>query len=299
MVASGSKSMPAPFGPYRLLRTLGTGGTAEVFLAENTGVQPPTRVIVKRLLPELCRYQEAIDAFLDEARLALKFTHPNVRRVHDFGQIGSDYYMTMEYVRGVCLADLVGAKGLPDLHERAPGALLRVVIDVCAALEHVHEQGVVHGDVNPRNVLVAADGTAKLTDFGCAIEGGDAALAHAVRGTHAYMSPEQVRGQPMDRRSDVFSVGVLLWELVSGKRLFRRPAQHLTLVAVVEDAVPPLGEPLLDRVLSRALAKRPDDRYPNTGALAGDLEAAAEMMELDAAPEALAAAVALLSKGGG
>jgi len=288
--------MPAPFGPYRLLRTLGTGGTAEVFLAENTGVEPATRVIVKRLLPEMARYEAAIEAFLEEARLALKFAHPNVRRVHDFGQIGDDYYMVMEYVRGVCLADLVGAKGLPDLHARARGALLRVVLDVCAALEHVHEQGVVHGDVNPRNVLVAVDGTAKLTDFGCAIEGGAAASGHTVRGTHAYMSPEQVRGQSMDRRSDVFSTGVLLWELLTGERLFRRAAQHLTIVAVVEDPAPPVGEPLLDRILARALAKSPDERYPNTGALAGDLEAAAEMLDLDASPAALADVLALLAQ---
>jgi serine/threonine protein kinase len=291
MVAFAEKAMPERFGPYRLIRKLGAGGMAEVFLAEDMGAKSRAPVIVKRLLPEMANYGEAIAMFLKEAELALKFAHPNVRRVHDFGRIGSRYFMTMECVVGVCLADLVSERGTPDLGRRAPGAIVRVVMDVCAALEHVHGQGVVHGDVNPRNVLVGTGGVAKLTDFGCAVAGEAARKGHEVRGTHAYMSPEQVRGEAMDRRSDVFSTGVMLWELIACKRLFKRTERHLTMFAVVEHPAPPLEAPALDRAVQRALAKQPADRYASAAALAADLAAAAGELGLDASAEAVAGVV--------
>jgi serine/threonine-protein kinase len=242
---------------------------AELYLAEDPD-EPGSQWVVKRLLPHLSIEQEAIELFLLEARLALRCAgHDNVVRVVGSGSEGGDHYIVMEYIDGEMLADLAGE--VPSLLARRPEAGFAILADACAGLEHIHDSGVIHRDVNPRNLLVGADGRTRLIDFGVAAPHPVEGRGHANRGTHAYMAPEQVRGEPMDRRTDVFAVGVILWELATGERLFFRGPSYLTMAAVVNDPVPPLADPALQAVAARALAKDRTQRYASIAELAHDL----------------------------
>jgi serine/threonine protein kinase len=252
-------------GPYRLERRLAVGGTAEIWLAVPEAGSG--RVAVKRMLPELRVHPEAHAMFSAEAAYTVRCAHPQVIAVHGHGQDGPERYIALEHIDG------------PDLAALAPGGLtapaLRAMISLLGALEHVHGCGVVHGDVNPRNVLLRATGEAVLIDFGVASEVSASEGVRPARGTWAYMSPEQVQGQPMDGRSDVFAAGAVLWELASGQRLFRRDQAWLTMAAIVEDEVPPLADPTLDAICRAALAKDRDRRTPSAAALAAALAALA------------------------
>jgi serine/threonine-protein kinase len=200
----------------------------------------------------------------------------------------------MEYVHGEDIARIANQFATMRRGPLPLGALLRIAVDVCAGLHHAHQAtdtvgrplGIVHRDVSPQNVLATYDGQVKIIDFGIARA---TAVASTIPdgpmgGKHAYTSPEQVKGAPIDARSDVFSVGVMLWELATWRRLFRREAEHLTMRAVVEDPAPPLPArddlppavlAELDRIVARALAKDPDARYPSADALGRELEALA------------------------
>jgi serine/threonine protein kinase len=327
------RDMSSQFGPYWMLRRIGQGELAEVFVAmraprysdddsdddsdaaaaamagaDAAGAgQPGGLVAVKRISREMARYPEVHQLLTEEGELAAQLRHGNVARVFDVGAVGGRPYIAMEYVPGADLAHLV-ERVQPGTLE--PGCAVRVALDVCAALAHAHEPRVrddrawhvVHGDVTPTNVLVSTGGVAKLIDFSVAVlreaaagRPGDVAAGAdrpgaTVRGTYAYMSPEQARGEPIDPRTDVFALGVVLWELLSGRRLFRRQANYLTLAAVVEQPAPTLADididlgsvtPALDRILGRALAKRREDRYPAITELAAELADAAERASWD------------------
>jgi serine/threonine protein kinase len=312
-----------------MLRRIGQGDLAEVFVAmcaasdeeaahsaatprsaaSATDLRPGSLVAVKRIWREMARYPEVHELLAEEGALAAQLRHPNVARVFDVGAVGGRPYIAMEYVPGADLAHLI-ERARPGKLE--PGCALRIGLDVCAALAHVHEARardgrtwhVVHGDVTPTNILVSTGGVAKLIDFSVAVlrdaaadragatppAGGDDAPGSTVRGTYAYMSPEQARGEPVDQRTDVFALGVVLWELLSGKRLFRRQANYLTLAAVVEDEAPALASvgvdlgavtPALDRILGRALAKRRDDRHAQISELAAELAEVSERASWD------------------
>jgi serine/threonine-protein kinase len=277
------------FGKYRLLRKLGSGGMAEAYLAEQEGHAGFARtVVVKRVLPHLADRPEFTRMLVHEARIAARLQHDNIAQIYDLGHVGDTYFITMEYVAGVdvgTLGELAEARGRTPL---PPGNVARIVLDVCAGLSHAHRAtdtlgrplGLVHRDVSPPNVMVTPEGTAKIIDFGIAkatAEAGET-VTGAMKGKHAYMSPEQVRGRPVDARSDQFAVGILLWELVTGQRLFRRDADFLTVSAVVEDEAPVLSQvrpglpERLDHIAARALEKDPDDRYSSCEELADDLE---------------------------
>lgn len=259
--------MEEAFGPYRLVRRIGEGAMAEVFLATRSDDPDSRHVVVKRMLPRHREQRALVDMFVFEARLALRLEHPNIVDVHDTGQVGDDYYMAMEHVVGVDLYDLIAARAAAV----PPGPAARIVLDVCAGLHYLHETGTVHNDVNPRNVIVADDGTCKLTDFGVALS--ENSVDARVRGTPAYMAPEQVRNEPLDRRTDVFAVGVLLWELFAAKRLFGGHPPYITIAKIVEDPAPALRDSQLNRIAQRALAKDANARYPDTRSLGVDLEA--------------------------
>ena len=266
------------FGPYLLERTVNVGSTGEVFLARREGDPPGRPVVVKRLHRELARRPAHVERFIEEARTARLFSHPNLVRAFDAGAVARggegneaavpDHYIAMDLVAGPNLSQLAARGPVP------PGAALRVAADLLAGLAHMHAEGVVHCDVTPTNVLVGPE-RALLTDFGVTNRLGEA--QPEVRGTTAYMSPEQARGLPVDARSDLFSAAVVLWELVARRPLFMRPAPYLTLVAVVEEEVPPLGDPSLaavEEILRRALAKDPAERWPDAAAMAAALAAA-------------------------
>jgi serine/threonine-protein kinase len=248
-------------GPYRLTRIIGQGAMSSVFLAETESGE----VALKRLHPQLSRYPEQVALFAAEARLARQFSHENLVHAFDAGDVGDHHFIAMELVRGPNLAQSL------ERSRPSPRTTARIIRSLCRGLSAVHRAGIVHGDVTPTNVLVGGDGMVKLTDFGVATPAGTS--QPEVRGTYAYMSPEQARGQAIDPRSDLFSVGVLLWELWTGERLFRRKAPYLTLAAVVEEEPPPVGDSERDALLRKALAKEPALRFASAGELAAALRA--------------------------
>jgi serine/threonine-protein kinase len=275
-----------PFGNYRLQRRLARGGMAEVFLARHVGVEGfERRVAIKRILPHLSESEEFRTMFLDEARLAAQLSHPNIVHIYDFGKFDDYYYIAMEYVDGPDLGRLIRqAKARPVPFEHAA----RILADVCSGLHHAHQVAdpngrpleLVHRDVTPQNILVTYDGVIKLVDFGIAKAAWQAGRTRpgVVKGKFAYMSPEQVEGRSLDGRSDVFAVGVCLYELLTGVPLFRRDEVHAAM-REIRDGKPILPEKFrpdvpdaLVSIMRRALATSRDARYPTAGAMQLDLE---------------------------
>jgi hypothetical protein len=209
-----------PFGEYLLLRRLGKGGMAEVFLAKRIRAKGFEKLlVVKRLLPHLSRVDQAAEMFLHEARVAALIDHPNLAHVSDFGEVRGSYYLAMEYVQGLSLADIVTAVDTIP----APVAI-RIAIELLDALHAIHTTrnpdgqplGLVHRDVSPRNVMIRPDGVVKLLDLG--IVSSERAGDARVMGTKGYMSPEQSRAERVDPRSDLFSLGALLLRVIAGVR---------------------------------------------------------------------------------
>src|SRR4051812_4540238 len=213
--------MPALLGGYQLLERIAVGGMAEVFLATKAGPEGWEKcVALKRILPHLGRQPDFVTMFLEEARLAARLSHANVVQVHDFGVEGDVYFLAMEHVAGHELHALIrraAELGRPLPIEDA----VTLLLGACEGLHHVHEQGILHRDVTPSNLLVSWEGVIKLTDFGIAKMETRARMtqAGALKGKIAYMSPEQARAETLDRRSDVFSLGVCAWELLTLRRL--------------------------------------------------------------------------------
>jgi serine/threonine-protein kinase len=266
---------PIPFGRFLLLERLAIGGMAEVFAAIERGDPDARLYAVKRILPSLAEDRELVRMFLDEARLVVQLDHPGIVPVHDLGRLGAGYYIAMEYVAGRdlrALADRFRRRG-----ERLPVEVAALVAARAAdALDHAHrgrgadggELRVVHRDVSPANVLVGFDGAVRVIDFGIA----QAALrsprgAPVLRGKFGYMSPEMVRGLPVDRRSDVFALGAVLHELLTGERLFTGPTELAVMERVrsAQPSPPSAANPAvprqLDRVVLRALAREPEGRF--------------------------------------
>ena len=277
------------FGPYKLLDRVAVGGMAEVFKAKRTGVEGFEKVVaIKRILPHLSDNKEFVDMFVDEAKMVAGLTHPNIVQIFDLGKIDGSYYIAMEYVHGRDLRTIqkrAREKGL-----RMPLDLsLRVVSQVCAALDYAHrkkdERGrpleIVHRDVCPQNILISFEGEVKLVDFGIAKAATKASITDrgALRGKVLYMSPEQAWGRPIDRRSDVFSLGIVLYELVTDTKPFLSGGTEVSILELVRQCVvtPPREingrvPEALDRVIMKALAREPDDRYEDAGQMQRGLE---------------------------
>ena len=276
------------FGRYELMKKLAAGGMGQVYLARQKGpVGFQKLLVVKRLLPHLSEDDEFIQMFLDEARIAALLNHPNIAQIYDLGEVDGIYYIAMEYVHGEAIA---------EVHKRAmqrkgtmPVALkCRVISDAAAGLDAAHHArspsgrklGLIHRDVSPQNVLVGFNGSVKIIDFGVAKAAGKLSQTTAgqIKGKHAYMSPEQAKGEPLDHRSDVFGLGTVFYELLTGTRLFKRESEMATLKAVVGAKIPPPSEVVpsipkaLDAVVIKALARNRDERF----ATAGDMQLAIE-----------------------
>jgi serine/threonine protein kinase len=236
------------FGKYELLQRLRVGGMAEVWKAHETA-HPQRAVALKRILPSFTDEADYVAMFIDEARLSMRLSHPNIVRAYELGQFEDQHYIALELVEGQDLGALF--KLARERKERLPTALAcRIAIEVCSALHYAHELcdqhgallGIVHRDVSPQNVLVSYEGDVKLLDFGIAKSSEQVLRTQAglLKGKHGYFSPEQAQGQPVDRRSDLFSLGVCLYELLSGDRLFQGSSDFSTIVRVRKAEIPAL-----------------------------------------------------------
>ena len=235
------------FGKYELIKRIARGGMAEIFLAIEHGIEGVRRqVALKRILPQMAESEDFVTMFMDEARVVARLNHSNVVHIYDFGEVDGIYYIAMEYVDGLPLSRirrLVKPKLIPVEHS------LRIIADSCAGLHHAHELrdeygrllGVIHRDVSPQNIMVSRDGVAKLIDFGVARATTQAHMTQAgqIKGKFGYIAPEQFhRKGPLDRRADIFAVGTILYELMTGERLFLRESEAATLSAILHDDPP-------------------------------------------------------------
>jgi len=270
------------FGPWHLGRRVAVGDFADVTEARRADGDGDGDVIaLKRLHAHTARDAELRELFVRESQIAMTVpAHPGLVRGIEIGDVDGRPWLAMRLVHGADLRRRIDSGTAPGL-VRARS----IALELCAALDHLHRAGWVHGDVNPSNILVEPGGVpeivdagssgfgpvhALLCDFGVARPPGEPG---PVRGTHAYMAPEQVRGEPWSPATDVFALGIVLWELAARARLFLRGATYLSMAAVVEDAAPPLPDPALDAIVQRALAKDPAARFATTSELAAALSA--------------------------
>jgi eukaryotic-like serine/threonine-protein kinase len=275
-------------GKYQLIRQLAIGGMAEVYLARAQGIEGfSKRVVLKRILPQYATNEDFIEMFLSEARLAATLDHPNVVQVYDFGSTVGNYYFTMEYVHGLDARTILKAEYRDG--RRVPlGCALSIVRGLCAGLHYAHEKrapsgeplGIVHRDVSLSNVLVSYDGAIKVVDFGVAKVAARGAVTRAgtLKGKISYMSPEQCSGLELDRRSDVFAIGIVLYELTTSSRLFTADNEFAILQKIANhDVEPPSNRwpdypPALEAIVLRALHRDPGQRYQTARELQRDLE---------------------------
>ena len=271
---------------------------AEIYLAKASGIQGFEKlVVVKRILPQLARDNQFIEMFLDEARVAATLQHPNIVQMYDIGAADDNYFISMEYVHGEDVRSIM--RRLRKLKRPLPmDQAINVCIGVCAGLHYAHDKlgfdgqplGIVHRDINPQNVIVTYDGGVKVVDFGIAKASNrlNTETRHGtLKGKIPYMSPEQCQGRPLDRRSDIYAIGILLYELTTGSRLYKGESDFEIMKQIVEDpVVPPSSRkqpyPLeLEQIVMRALQKEVDPnedklpfdyRYQNAQELQADLE---------------------------
>jgi serine/threonine protein kinase len=274
---------------YQLIRKLAAGGMAEVFLARTDGPKGFSKtLVVKRILQHLAEDAQFVDMFLNEARLVAQLSHPNVVQIFDFGEFKGSYHIVMEFIDGPNLRTLWRQAG--RLGEQLPPALCAKIISyACEGLAYAHDfvspdtgkpLGLIHRDVSGDNILVSRNGAVKVVDFGIAKVLGQTqhTKTGTVRGKIPYMPPEQLQAKPLDRRVDVFALGMVLYELLSGKRPFDATGEMEMMHAILHEPPKPIRQrrpevpEALEQVLQRALAKKPSDRYPSCRHLRADLE---------------------------
>jgi serine/threonine protein kinase len=259
-------------GRYRIMRKLGSGGMADVYLAEDEELG--RRVAIKILNDRHATDEQFVERFRREAKNAAGLSHPNIVSIYDRGEAEGTYYIAMEYLDGRSLKELVVARGplpIPDAIEATR--------QVLTALRFAHRKGVVHRDIKPHNVMADADGRLKVTDFGIARAGvSQMTEAGSIIGTAQYLSPEQARGAVVDQRSDLYSIGVVLYEMLTGEVPFTGESpveiamKHLSDTPRPPSVLRPDIPPDLDMVVLRALAKSPEDRFQTAEEMDEELE---------------------------
>jgi serine/threonine-protein kinase len=287
------ENLPRRFGKYALIRHLATGGMAEIYLALHRSIQGFEKlVVIKRILPQFCQDEEFIQMFLAEARIAATLNHPNIIQIFDVGSVGRDYFIAMEYVHGEDLRSIVGQMR-KKAHKTFPAELaLAITRGLLKGLAYAHDHkgldgeplDIIHRDISPQNTIVTFQGEVKIVDFGIASaqlkelgDGGEGGRG-ALRGKFPYMSPEQCRGRQMDRRSDLFSVAIMLFELTTGRRLFKGKNEIETIRKIVELPYPTPSEfrrdypPDLEAIVMKGLARDPQDRYSDAREMLEDIE---------------------------
>jgi len=288
VTTSQPKRQPIPFGKYLLLDRINIGGMAEVWRGKQFGASGFERLVaIKRILPNIAEDEEFISMFIDEAKISVQLSHANIAQIYELGQIASSYFISMEYIPGKdmrAIFDRCRKKGEP-----APVPLVAFCISkMCEGLDYAHrkkdgmgrDMNIVHRDISPQNVLLSFEGEVKVIDFGIAKAAGKATKTQAgiLKGKFGYMSPEQIRGLPLDRRSDVFAIGVCLYEMLTGERLFVGDSDFSVLEKVRKAEVPPPSTynrripEALEKIVMRALAKDVDERYQYASELGDDLQ---------------------------
>jgi len=274
---------PVPFGKYLLLDRVAVGGMAEVFLAKTFGVQGFERLVaVKRILSSMADDQSFIEMFVDEAKIVGHLSHANIAGIYELGKVGNSHYIAMEFVWGKDLLQVMNRHRL--FGQRIPANRAAFIgAKMCDALDYAHNKRdargrpleLIHRDVSPQNVLVSFDGNVKLIDFGIAKAQSRTTktVAGFVKGKFGYMSPEQVRGKKLDPRSDIFAVGICLYEMLTCDRLFIGDSDFETMDMIRAAKIAPLSSILpdvpreLEAIVMRALAREPQDRYQTAGEL--------------------------------
>jgi len=281
---------------YTILGRLAGGGMADIFLTRVTTEAGVDRhVVLKRVLAERSNDPHFATMFLDEARLASQLHHPNIAQVYDIGKLAGSYFFTMEYIHGEDTRHVL--QRLAGLRRKLPiNHTLHITSSALLALHHAHERtspagkplGIVHRDVTPSNLMIAYDGCVKLLDFGVAkaAERAVESRSGTIKGKIAYLSPEQCKGDKIDRRSDIYSLGIVLYEMLTSRRLYRRDTDFATMIAIVNEDIPKpsshnpdVGDEI-DAIVAKALAKDPDQRYASAAAMIEAIEAVAEAKRL-------------------
>src|SRR3954470_8328658 len=281
---------PQRFGRYVLLDRIGSGGMAEVFRAVMPGAQGFRQTfVVKRILAERSRATDFVEMFVQKARIGSLLSHPNIVQVFDFGNVDGDYFLAMEYLRGRDVQVLMRKLREQNLLCPVPVAAF-IAHEVASCLGYAHDLldadgkrlNIVHRDVSPSNIMCLRTGGVKLLDFGIAKAAGEQSEnteQGLFKGKLAYVAPERIKNEATDGRVDLFGLGVVLWEMLAGRRLFRGKSELETLNRVLELKVPPPSAERpdvpasLDAVVLRALERDRDKRYPNGQAMAEDLDA--------------------------
>ncbi len=280
---------PRPFGHYFILEKIAQGGMAEIFKGltyDFSGIKK--FIVIKRILPHIAANHDFINMLISEAKIAVSLSHGNIAQIYDLGKVGNDYFIVMEYVDGKSLSQILKKC-------QAKGILLPVeyclyfIAELCNGLDHMHrkkdERGkdlkIVHRDISPQNVIVSYSGNVKIVDFGvakAAIKLGETEGDGGVlKGKFAYMSPEQAEGKEIDFRSDLFSAGIVLWELLTAQRLFKKKSNSETVEAVKKMVVLPPSQfrpdisPELDQIVLKSLSKDSAQRYASAHDLSLDL----------------------------
>jgi len=280
--------MTTPLGKYKLVKLIASGGMAEVYLAKQAGAAGFEKLVcLKRILPHLARDKQFVDMFLNEARLAAQLDHPNIVSIFDLGETNGNYFIAMEFIDGPNLRSV--AKRAAELGELLPIPEVCKVISMAASgLQYAHDLadsngtplGLVHRDISPDNILVHRNGSAKVVDFGIAkaANSSGATRTGTLKGKVAYMPPEQLRGEPLDRRTDVFALGVVLYELLGGKRPWDGSSEVALIGKIMTEEPQPLSELRPDvpaelaAIVDKALSKDRSTRYQNCIEMQADIE---------------------------
>lgn len=295
---------PTPFGDkYVLVEHIATGGMAEIYRAQYAGIEGFAKeLVVKTLREEFAARHDVVEMFLDEARVAATLTHNNVVHTYDLGEIGDEYFIAMELLKGEELVQVLRTSmqvGRPIPLEIGIG----IIMQSCEGLHYVHTcqddagnpLGLVHRDINPTNVHVGYDGTCKVLDFGIAATRASAvAKKGQVAGKLAYMAPEQLQGAAIDHRADIFALGVVLYEMCLGRRLFRGRREEVARRVIEGDIPPPTFvdpqfPPALEAIIMKALEVDPAERYQNCDHLFRDLEGFLQEEGLSCTPRKISA----------
>ncbi|MDO8520011.1 MAG: serine/threonine-protein kinase [Deltaproteobacteria bacterium] len=274
-------------GDYLILEKIAHGGMAQIYKAKTADPKGIERlVVIKRILPHISSNPEYVEMLIDEAKIAVHFNHGNIAQIYDLGRIENDYFIVMEYVDGKTVGQV-----LRDFNERGERLPLDLIVfalaEVCRGLDYMHRKtgadgnslGVVHRDISPQNIIISYSGTVKIIDFGVAksLDKLSQTESGVLKGKFAYMSPEQAEGDQIDRRSDIFAAGILLWELLTGERLFKRKTNPETVKAVRKAAVKHPSKyridipRTLDKIVMKALERRRGARYQWASDMAADL----------------------------